>query len=485
MKLFSIKFLFLCFLSSLSVSAVAQISHEDLEAMLAGYLETNEVHTKTDTFPPAFRYRVKLKDKAGSPFSLSRPSEFLSEKALARRAKYGIKVDAYDLPVSPTYLQRLRDLGVKVVNVSKWNNTAVVESSDSMVFQTLEQLPFVTKVTFVWSQPTIVQIPIVSEEDRTPTNRLDPYKDYYGAGQHQAEMLAIPALHRLGYEGTGVTIAMIDGGYRNADRITGYDRNAVLSTRNFVRPDSSVYVEGDHGLNALSCIAANQPYALIGTAPKAQFHLLVSEDGWSEQLVEEDNWATAIEYADSVGADIVSSSLGYASFDHKSQNHGYDELDGVASVASWAASLAASRGLLVCVSAGNEGDNHWKKITSPADAKDILTVGALQSDSINTLFSSLGNTSDGRIKPDVAAMGEQVALLSDKGTIKNASGTSFSCPSLAGAVACLVEAFPKKTPLQIMEAVRRSGHYATRPNNVYGYGLPNMMKAYELLKVAK
>lgn len=438
--------------------------------------------TRIDTLPKSFRYRVTLKDKAQSPYSLSRPSDFLSEKALARRAKYGIKVDHYDLPVSPTYLQHLRNLGVKVINVSKWNNTAVVESPDSFVFQLLEQQPFVANVRFVWSQPYTVEVPIVTEETRTPTNKLAPYKNYYGAGQHQADMLSIPALHRLGYDGKGVVIALLDGGFRNADRIKAIDSRAILSTYNFVRPDSSVFVEGVHGLNALSCIASNEPYALIGTAPKAQFHLLVSEDGLSEQLVEEDNWATAIEYADSVGADVISSSLGYAEFDHRSQRHAYHELDGKSSLASRSASLAASRGMIVCVSAGNEGDNLWKKITSPADAKDILTVGALTADSINTRFSSLGNTADGRIKPDVMAMGADVAVLNSKGEITTVNGTSFSCPSLAGAVACLLQAFPKKTPIQIMDAVRRSGNNTAYPNNVYGYGLPNILKAYEMLK---
>lgn len=443
-----------------------------------------ESKVRLDTLPPCFRFRVELKDKVGSPYSLSNPSAYLSEKALARRAKFGIKVDQYDLPVSPTYLAQLREAGVKIFNVSKWNNTATIETPDSAIVEQIKALPFVKNVTFTWSQPKVVSVPVLTEEDRTPKNKLEPYKDIYGGAQHQVEMLSIPQLHQLGYRGEGVTIALIDGGFQNADRVSTVKQENLLSTYNFVRPDSSVYVEGDHGLNALSCIVANEPYALIGTAPEVKFHLLVSEDGLSEQLVEEDNWAAAIEYADSVGADLVSSSLGYYHFDHKAMDHTYREQDGHTSFASRAASLAASRGLVVCISAGNEGDNSWKKIGFPSDAKDILTVGALKADSINTVFSSLGNTADGRIKPDVAAMGQDVRLIDADGTITEADGTSFSCPLMAGAVACLMQAYPTKKPLEIIDAVRRSGHNADFPDNVYGYGLPNMMKAYELLKQA-
>lgn len=465
---------------SVAVDTLAEAEDIEWEEFMRNYY--GEPHTRIDTLPPSFRFRVELKDKANSPYSLSKPSAFLSEKALARRAKFGIAVDSYDLPVSPNYLARLQEAGAKIYNVSKWNNTATIEIVDSALIEQIKVLPFVKKVTHTWSQPATVKVPDLTEEDRTPKNKLDPYKELYGGAQKQVSMLSIPQLHDMGYRGEGITIAMIDGGFQNADRVSTVKQENLLSTHNFARPDSTVFVEGDHGLNALSCIVANEPYALIGTAPDVKFHLLVSEDGWTEQLVEEDNWAAAIEYADSVGADIVSSSLGYYHFDHKAMNHTYREQDGQTSFASRTASLAASRGLVVCISAGNEGDNSWKKTGFPADAKDILTVGAVKSDSINTTFSSLGYSADGRIKPDVMAMGQDVRLIDADGTITEADGTSFSCPLLAGAVACLMQAYPTKKPLEIIDAVRRSGHNADYPDNVFGYGIPNMMKAYELLK---
>lgn len=452
--------------------------------------------------PKRYRFRVSFKDKKHNIYSVKRPGEFLSPKSLDRRKRLGKKVDKYDLPVSPSYLSYLRDKGYRVHNVSKWNNTAVVETSDSARVAELSALSFVRDVKCVWVSPDSMQVgryaspfnvcavfPGDSLNDRLDSLRRDEVcreeiqgdGPKYGRGETQAFMLGVERLHNEGWRGAGMTIAVIDGGFHNVDLVLPECR--VLGMRNFVHPGYSVYCEpGDHGTMVLSCIGTNRPGVMVGTAPEAVFYLLESEDQNSEQIIEEDNWCAAAEYADSLGVDVITTSLGYYHFDRGMNNHTYAELDGKTSVCSRAASLAASRGMLVLNSAGNSGDEPWKKISFPADADNILTVGAVRRDSLNTNFSSLGDSYDGRVKPDVMAMGQSCSTIGSYGTYELVSGTSFSCPILAGAVTCLWQAFPNRTPEEIIEAVRQAGDNALTPNNVMGYGIPNMWRAYEILK---
>lgn len=435
--------------------------------------------TATETL---YRYRVSLTDKKHNPYSVKQPAAFLSEKAISRRARLKLRVDEHDLPVTPAYLDGLRERGMRVVNCSKWNNTVVVETADTAAALALTGLPYVKSVCKVWISPGNTVRPDGVNRESIVTNKLTLTPRYYGAADRQVTMLNCQGLHQMGLRGEGMTIAVIDGGFYNADLLSGLAKCKIRGTRNFVHPGKSVYEEGEHGMNVLSCIAADTPYALVGTAPDAMFYLLVSEDGDSEQPVEEDNWCAAVEYADSVGADIVTSSLGYTEFNDNFAPHRYYELDGRTSINSRSASLAASRGLLLLNSAGNSGNDAYKKISCPADATDMLTVGAVDANGRNTLFSSLGNTADGRIKPDVMAMGGESALLATDGTVRLANGTSFSTPILCGAVACLWQAYPARRPVDIIEAIRQAGHNAAHPDNVYGYGVPDMMRAFELLR---
>ena len=433
----------------------------------------------------AYRYRVYLKDKKNSPYSLKRPEEFLSKRALDRRQRYGIKVDKADLPVSPNYLQVLRDAGLRIHNVSKWQNTAVVETTDTTLMQAVREMAFVTGVVKVWVGRDSVLVIDKPNRKRKVKNEGEHLTSYYGNAQQQVEMLAADRLHEAGYRGEGMLIGILDGGFNNADVITGFNRANILGTRNFVDPSVDVYDEGSHGMMVLSCIGANTPHNLVGTAPEAQFYLIQTEDGRSEQLVEEDNYCAGLEYADSLGCDVVTASLGYYKFDDPAMNHPYSALDGQTAINSRSASMAASRGMLLLNSAVNEGNDQWKNIGFPADARDILAVGAVRSDSVNTDFSSLGFSADGRVKPDVMAMGEDAAVYSTRGNTTTANGTSFSCPILCGAVTCLWQAHRDKTPLEIIDAVHRSGHYADSPNEVFGYGIPNLWKAHELLSKKK
>lgn len=454
--------------------------------------------------PKAYRFRVTLKDKNHNPYSLKRPGEFLSPKALARRQRLGLKVDRHDLPITPAYVDRLKSFPLQIHNMSKWNNTVVVQMSDTALASQIRQLDFVKEVKLVWERPdsiylnlkddfcmlgsylcetgksTVSMLPFRKEE----ILQVEPEKGEtpYGQAETQNHMLNLLPLHEAGYRGQGMTIAVIDGGFFNADLITAIDQKKIAGTRNFVRPGFSVFDEHErHGTMVLSCMAAQQPYVMTGTAPEATFWLLQSEDGFSEQLVEEDNWCAAVEYADSLGVDVISTSLGYQLFDQSEMSHKYWEMDGMTAINSRSASLAASRGMLVLNSAGNSGDDAWKKVSFPADAKDILAVGAVTAERMNTPFSSIGNTADGRIKPDVMAMGGLCSVFDSDNTIAYVNGTSFSCPIMAGAVTCLWQAFPHLRPETVIEAVKAAGDNVSHPDNIFGYGIPDIWKAYQSL----
>ncbi len=438
-----------------------------------------QTHTEYQRLVPSKSYRVYFHDKEGNGYSLDRPEQFLSRKALDRRAKFGLSVDAYDLPVSKKYLKKLTKEHFPVHCVSKWNNTAVVSSSLEDAAERLLAFPFVDSVVHVYTTPDSIKV--ITGRDRV-TNRNLRDQNYFGNAARQAEMIGVDSMHLAGFTGKGVTIAVVDGGFHNADRIEGLNNVTILGTRNFVNPDRDVYLEGDHGMMVLSCIGSNKPGLQVGTAPGAQFYLLLSEDGASEFPIEEDNWCAAVEYADSLGCDIITSSLGYTSFDDKSMSHQYWQLDGKTYVNSRSASLAASRGLVVLNSAGNSANDRWKLIGAPADADNMLAVGAVDKDEQNTLFSSLGNSADGRIKPDVMAMGQRCSVFDTDGELTRVNGTSFSCPILCGGVACLMQANPTARPEEIIRAVRMSGDRAAHPDNVFGYGIPNMWKANQILK---
>ncbi len=429
-----------------------------------------------------YRFRVSLADKAGSKFSIKHPEAFLSKRALDRRKRLGLKVDAHDLPVSERYLSALSGAGFPVITTSRWNNTVVVESADSLADATLRSLPFVKEARMVWVGPDSVSLKSNSRPkllDSIPDVQLP---EHYGYAQRQVEMIGADSLHLAGYKGGGVVVAVIDGGFLNTDIVRPLSGVRVLGTHNFVDPSASVYDDTNHGTMVLSSMGVNLPNFMQGTSPEASFYLFKSEDGRTEQLIEMDFWAAAVEMADSVGADIVNSSLGYTKFDYPWMNYKYASLDGKQTLISRTASLAASRGLLVVNSAGNSGNDAWKKIGFPADATDILTVGAVSAKEINASFSSIGNTADGRVKPDVMAMGQKSALIYENGDYIFANGTSFSAPILCGGVACLIGAFPNKRPTEIIEAVKKTASQADTPDNIFGYGIANVWQAFKLLK---
>lgn len=277
-----------------------------------------------------------------------------------------------------------------------------------------------------------------------------------------------------------MTIAVIDAGFHNADKITAMRNIRILGTKDFVNPEADIFAESSHGLMVLSCIGMNRPDIMTGTAPEASFWLLRSEDEYSEHLVEQDYWAAAVEFADSVGVDMMNTSLGYYSFDDKSKDYTYRDLDGCSTLMSRQASRIADKGMILVCSAGNSGMGSWKKITPPGDAENVLTVGAIDRGAVLAPFSSVGNTADNRVKPDVVALGLGTEVIRTDGNQGKANGTSFSSPVMCGMVACLWQARPELTAKEVIELVRSVGNRADCPDNIYGYGVPDIWKAASL-----
>lgn len=442
--------------------------------------------------PKAYIYRYYLRDKQGCGFSTDHPSRFLSPKAIERRKRQRLKVDATDLPVSQQYVSLFRIEGAEVLGTSRWNNTVIVRSRDTLQLRHLALLPCVAEARMVWQSPDSID----NESDvkwnvREQFQRWDSVpNDPYGMSRPQVESLGGNRLHEIGLRGEGITIAVLDGGFLNTNRIPCLQNLRLSGVRNFVAPRAGtsttaqtqatmgIYDGIDHGTKVLSVLAAEAPEVMLGTATEATYWLLRSEDPETEQPVEEDYWAMAAEFADSVGADIISSSLGYNEYDQGLGNYRLQDLDGQTALISRTASMLARKGIVHCNSAGNSGLYAWKKIGVPADARDILTVGALDTNGKIATFSSVGPSQDLRVKPDVVALGAPTTLISGRGLLARDMGTSFSTPLVAGLVACLWQGLPDKTALEIIELVRQSATLYDEPDNVYGYGRPDFWRAY-------
>ena len=420
------------------------------------------------------KYRISLKDKAATDYSLQKPEMYLSKKSIERRKRQGLEIDSTDLPVCKKYVDAIRKKGVHVLVTGKWDNFVTVSCNDSMLIAEITGLPFVRSTERVWRGVA----KRASERDSLINKPLRT-DSLYGPAITQIKMSHADRLHEAGFKGQGMTIAVIDAGFHNVDKIEAMKNINILGTRDFVNPEADIYAESSHGMSVLSCMAMNQPNVMIGTAPEASYWLLRSEDEYSENLVEQDYWAAAIEFADSVGVDLVNTSLGYYSFDDPAKNYRYRDLNGHYALMSREAAKAADKGIVVVCSAGNSGSGSWKKITPPGDAENVITVGAVNKYGVLAPFSSVGNTADGRVKPDVVAVGLGSDVMGTDGNLRHANGTSFSSPIMCGMVACLWQACSELTAKEIIELVRRSGDRAVFPDNIYGYGIPDLWKAYQ------
>ena len=435
-------------------------------------------------------YWVQFTDKNNSPYSIDNPEAYLTPRALQRRANLGITIDEYDIPVNPQYLQAVAGCGAELLNPSKWLNGVSVRVTDPAVIEAINALEFVSVVR---NCPNDLKAQEMKE--RWLANEMKPSAThrglygYYGGAETQVTQLNVNLLHDMGFDGTGVVVAVLDGGFQGTPDASCFDNmreeGRLLGTRDFVYGSNSVYTQSTHGTSCLSTMAAYDPNNMVGTAPKASYYLIHTEDGNSENIIEEYNWVSGAEYADSLGVDVCSTSLGYVGFDIGQWDHPFEHYDGHTAPMTIGAEIAASRGMICMNAAGNDGDGICT-LGIPGDAEHILTVGAVDGNGNRAYFSSVGPTYDGRIKPDVMAMGEGTYVASGYGNwwpYYNGDGTSFATPVLAGAVACLRQARPYASVQEICDAIRACSNRADNPDNQYGYGIPDFSQALEVLQV--
>ena len=442
---------------------------------------------------PAYAYRVRFKDKNGT-LTFADSLQFLSQKALQRRAFQGISLDSTDLPVVQAYIDTVMQTSnaLRLHAVSKWFNQVVIICSDSMKRTALEALPMVESVklvarfgngifTPVFNQSKFPEVSPMPHEAKTTGSSA-----YYGLSFQQVDLIQADCLHDLGYRGENMDIAVFDINFRYTNTCLAFDslrqQQRIKETFNYCRDTTWVYsasIPTSHGMNVLGCMAANLPGTYVGTAPYANFYLYITEDNLVEQPIEEDNWLSAAERSDSAGVYIINSSLGYNQFDNilSSNNYTYADMNGQVSLIARAANKAVSKGIFVVNAQGNEGFSAWHYLLTPADADSVYAVGMVDGSGIWG-GSGYGPTSDGQIKPDGMALGKGAGLIGDNCQVGFANGSSFAAPIMCGAIACLWQAVPTLPVWKLRNIIRMSSDRYNNVNNTHGYGIPNFCTAF-------
>lgn len=414
------------------------------------------------------RYMVFFQDKAGTPHTLSQPETFLSARAIQRRTKAMAQVTPEDLPVVPAYVTQVRATGAKAFFTTRWMNGVLVEATSAQL-SAIQLLPFVSTTEFVAPNAQLL--------GGRKALRMSS-SGVAAATDAQLSMLGLDSMHLDGFEGDGVMISVMDSGFPGVNSTAPFqslrDESRILMTSDFIRNSTDVYQYDDHGTSVLSIMAAEGP-SFKGGATKASYLLFVTEDVDSEYRIEEYNWLFAAERADSAGADIIQSSLGYAEFDDPTMDYTTADLDGNTAVVSRSASKARDRGIIVVASAGNLGSTPWQYITPPADTYDILSVGAVTLTGTKTSFSSIGLPGTGFIKPDVVALGTGVSAIDASGSLISVTGTSAAAPLVSSLVAGLLGAYPSTPPQSLVAHIRSTASHAQSPDNETGYGVPGYL----------
>lgn len=428
-----------------------------------------------------YRYLVLFKDKNNSAYSVRNPELFLSAAAIKRRLKNKVAITEQDLPVNQAYIQEIKATGALIVYPLKWINGVLIKEKPKNIakIKALKSVASLYK-NMPLDSSSDLRLQVQANQISDDANALD-----YGISLPQITQLGVDQMHAKGFSGKDIKIAVLDDGFSRADQIgflqAIYTDKRLLGTL-VTNPNlNSVYEGGAHGTQVWSTIAAQAPGRLFGTAFQAQFAIAQTEESEHELLVEEANWMRGAEWADSLGTDIISSSLGYSEFDNSRYNHRYTDMDGRTTLVSKAAAWAASKGIICIISAGNQGSDSWKYITAPADADSILSVGAVDRTGLRASFSSIGPSADLRIKPDIAAMGLATIAGLPSGSFGSISGTSFSAPLIAGLVAGIMQANPQKTAQEIIQVVRKSGTQASKPDQLLGFGIPHFDRISQLL----
>ncbi len=418
------------------------------------------------------RYLILLKDKNGTPHTTAQPGTFLSERAIQRRTAANIAISESDLPVNPAYIASIGATGAQVLHTTKWFNGVVVSASESQ----LQAIQALSCYKGIERGMALTGADYTARISRTDAKFGSGDAISYGSSLFQLDMLGVPQLHAMGYTGRGLLIGVFDSGFTNADQ-QGYlshlfENGRIVDTYDFIDRNAHVYDDHSHGLQVLSVMASRWEGNLVGPAFDADYVLYRTENVYSETPYEEVAWLLAAERADSLGVDIINTSLGYNSFDNAALDYTYAQMDGKTAIISRAARFAARTGMLLVASAGNEGSNSWKYITAPADVDSVLTVGAVTSTGARSSFSSFGPNAEGVTKPDVAALGSGVSMGSVSGTVTSSNGTSFSSPLVASFAALLWQVYPGKTAQELAAYIRSIGNKANQPDDATGYGIP-------------
>ena len=400
----------------------------------------------------------------------------LSPTALEMREERGIAIDSLDYAVSPLYLDSISRLGAEVLHTSRWFNGATVKANEQTI-QSIKQCTFVDTIYLTRTDEDSSVFPPLSLRKREVI--IGDRQEANGGELEQLAQLNLLPLHQAGYKGQGIRVGIADGGFYNADSLESLPHDQWLGYTDLTDSQHDFFgPEGNHGTLCLSAIMGQQEN-YQGAATQAEYFLFRTEEHYTESPKEIDNWVAAIEMADSLGLHIVSTSLGYTTFDQEHFNFAYDDMDGRTSRGAQASLIAARKGMLLVTAMGNEGNKTWHYLSTPADADSILSVGAVNKDGAIAMFSSYGPSADGRVKPEVCAMGEGTSLISPaNNTVITSNGTSFACPLIAGMAASLWSALPNATNMEIREMIIRSCDRYSQPHEQYGYGIPNAWEAY-------
>lgn len=427
---------------------------------------------------------VYFKNKPNSDYYLANPTEMLSQKSLDRRTKQGIELDNKDVPIHQAYSDAVTaSTGITVMAKSKWLNALHIRGTQADI-ELLRTLEFVERIDYADKSLNHASRTAAQQQQTAVAEKLDTQIDFnYGTSANQIQMLNGHLLHESNYTGKGMTIAVLDAGFPGVDTTQPFqrlrDNESIKGGYNYLSRSDNVYTAGTHGTLVLSTMAGYVEGQLAGTAPDADYYLFITEDSTSENPVEESYWVEAAEAADSLGVDVINTSLGYFNYDDGRYSYTYENMDGQTAFISRGANIAVSRGMFCVVSAGNSGNTQNPNIGAPADAIDILTVGAVDANENYGSFSSIGPSYDNRVKPDVMARGYQATIATTEGDIGAASGTSFSSPITAGLVACLWQALPDKTNAELRQLIKESADRYTAPTYQYGYGIPDFNLALQ------
>jgi len=444
---------------------------------------------------------VYLKDKPNSATFLQNPLQMLSQRSLDRRTIQNILLDLKDVPIDVTYYIQLKnDTNFTVLGKSKWLNAIHIQGTKMNISSLLNTYSFIESIDFADKSlnSNVKKKSLNGISNNKGKKKIASHKNKfretktdfnYGNAENQIKMLKGDFLHQQNFTGEGMQIAIIDAGFPNVNTLSAFqrirDNNQILGGYNFADRNTDFYTRNNHGTHVLSTIAGYLENQFIGTAPDAKFYLFITEIAETETVLEETLWVEAAERADSLGVNVINTSLGYTTYDNSNYNHTYSEMDGKTTYITRGAEIAASRGMILVNAAGNEGNDPWKYIGAPADAVSVFSIGAVNSSENIASFSSFGPTADSRIKPDVLAQGLGSAIIQySTGSVSTSNGTSFSSPIMAGVVACFWQAFPNKTNFEIMDLIRNSANRFNTPTDQYGYGIPDFEAAYnQVLKL--